>query len=61
MDCPGIVFARGATAEEQEDVLLRNCVRVEKLEDPTAPVGAILRRVSAQQLRDQYGVGEFEG
>ena len=59
MDCPGIVFARAHTAEEQADVVLRNSVRVEKLEDPTVPVEAILRRVSAEQLMRQYDVARF--
>jgi hypothetical protein len=27
MDCPGIIFARASTPEEQADVMLRNCVR----------------------------------
>ena len=59
MDCPGIIFARAATAEEEADVLLRNCVRVEKLEDPTVPVEAILRRCPKEQLRDLYDVATF--
>ena len=59
MDCPGIIFARAHTAEEQADVSLRNCVRVEKLEDPTVPVEAILRKVPAEQLMRQYDVGSF--
>ena len=61
MDCPGIVFARAVTEEEQADVALRNAVRVEKLEDPSVPVAAILRRVPATQLEEQYGVASFAG
>ena len=60
MDCPGIVFARATNAEEEADVLLRNCVRVEKLEDPTAPIEAILRRVPKEQLMNMYDVAPFE-
>ena len=59
MDCPGIIFARAGTAEEEADVMLRNCVRVEKLDDPTVPVEAIIRRTSTQQLMDMYSVGKF--
>ncbi|KAL1507372.1 hypothetical protein AB1Y20_008218 [Prymnesium parvum] len=61
MDCPGIVFARAASEEEAADVALRNCVRVEKLDDPVAPVEAILRRVGAAQLMAQYDVAPFDG
>ena len=59
MDCPGIIFARAGTAEEQADVLLRNCVRVEQVEDPSVPVEAILRRVPNSQLMRQYEVTSF--
>ena len=59
MDCPGIVFARAKTAEEQADVVLRNCVKLEKLESPEVPIEAILRRVTAEQLMMQYDVGRF--
>eukprot|EP00908_Phaeocystis_cordata_P007529 Transcript_18178.p1 GENE.Transcript_18178~~Transcript_18178.p1 ORF type:complete len:635 (+),score=309.96 Transcript_18178:44-1906(+) len=59
MDCPGIVFAKARNAEEEADVLLRNCLRVEQMSDPAVPVAAILRRVPAAQLRAQYGIAEF--
>ena len=61
MDCPGIIFARSATPEQQADVMLRNCVRVEQLDDPTLPVESILRRCPAEQLMEQYGVSRFDG
>jgi len=59
MDCPGIVFARAKTAEEQADVVLRNSVKLEKLDDPTVPIEAILRRCPAEQLTKLYEVGRF--
>lgn len=61
MDCPGIVFARASNEEEAADVALRNCVRVEKLDDPIVPVEAILRKVSPEQMMEQYGIGAFSG
>jgi nuclear GTP-binding protein len=57
MDCPGIVFASGNT----DDIALRNCVRVEKIADPTSPISAILRRCPAPQLRAFYGIPMFRG
>ena len=59
MDCPGIVFARAKNADEEADVLLRNCVRVERMADPLVPVAAILRRVPAAQLQALYGLEAF--
>ena len=61
MDCPGIVFARARTAEEEVAVLLRNCVRVEKISDPVSAVGGILRRVPHASLAALYGLGELLG
>ena len=61
MDCPGIVFAKAKNADEEADVLLRNCVRVERMADPLVPVAAILRRVPAAQLRDLYGLEAWNG
>lgn len=46
LDCPGIVFDdsdAGAT-------LLRNCVDVEAMTDPTPAVAAILERCAPEQL-----------
>lgn len=40
---------------QQADVALRNCVRVEKMDDPTMPIRAILRRVPSEQLMELYG------
>ena len=57
MDCPGIVFARAKTAEEQAEVVLRNCVKLERLEEPTLPIEAILRRRLASLLMALLVVG----
>ena len=61
MDCPGIVFAKAKNAQEEADVMLRNCLRVEQMSDPALPIAAILRRVSAAQLTKQYGLASFKG
>jgi nuclear GTP-binding protein len=38
LDCPGIVFAaQGHNGESDAEVLLRNCVKVELLDDPITP------------------------
>lgn len=37
LDCPGIVFDRGGKGADPAEVLLRNCVKVELLDDPITP------------------------
>ena len=37
LDCPGIVFSRSSRDGDEAEVLLRNCVKVELVEDPIAP------------------------
>ena len=61
MDCPGIVFARARSSEEEATVLLRNCVKVEKMVDLTLPIEAILKRVPHEQLRDHFQIARFAG
>eukprot|EP01136_Pigoraptor_vietnamica_P011417 Opistho-1_new@50262 len=38
---------------------VRNCVKVEQLEDPVTPVGIILRRCAPEQIMELYGVPAF--
>lgn len=61
LDCPGIVFTQakkdGSNAAE---VLLRNCVKVELLDDPVTPVEVIVSRCQTEQLMELYGVPRFE-
>ncbi|KAJ3186875.1 Guanine nucleotide-binding protein-like 3 [Gaertneriomyces sp. JEL0708] len=55
LDCPGIVFSTG----EGADTLLRNCVKVELVEDPISPVEVILGRAGQQQLQKLYNIPPF--
>jgi len=60
LDCPGIVFAaQGHNGESDAEVLLRNCVKVELLEDPITPVQVIVSRCSMEQLMAMYEVPPF--
>lgn len=34
IDCPGIVFG---SAKAENDIILRNCIKIEQLPDPVAP------------------------
>ncbi|ORY97745.1 P-loop containing nucleoside triphosphate hydrolase protein [Syncephalastrum racemosum] len=60
LDCPGIVFAtQGQDGQSDAEIALRNCIKVELLEDPVTPVEVILQRCGHQRLMDLYGVGFF--
>ncbi len=59
LDCPGLVLASAIAREDSDDVTasdtqallaLRNCVKVETLDDPVSPVSAILARVGVEQV-----------
>eukprot|EP01104_Vermistella_antarctica_P009166 TRINITY_DN2336_c0_g1_i1.p1 TRINITY_DN2336_c0_g1~~TRINITY_DN2336_c0_g1_i1.p1 ORF type:complete len:638 (+),score=208.18 TRINITY_DN2336_c0_g1_i1:124-2037(+) len=56
LDCPGIVFADG----NDPDVVLRNCVAIEKIEDPIAPVERIVERCRHEQLMSLYSIARFK-
>lgn len=59
IDSPGVVFA-SSLGESAGVTALRNCVKVERLEDPIAPVCEILRRCPAEQLMLMYKTSRFE-
>jgi nuclear GTP-binding protein len=58
MDCPGIVFSQSA-GENAAESILRNCIKVELLDDPIAPVEVILRRCKMEQLMTMYDIPPF--
>lgn len=59
LDSPDIVFAKAKTKENSElqaaNLALRNCIKIEQLNDPTLPVKAILARVTRNDLLNYYG------
>lgn len=59
LDCPGIVFSKSTNEADAAHVLLRNCVKVELLDDPVSPVEIILSRCSHVQLQELYQVDPF--
>jgi len=58
IDSPGVVFA-SSLGESAGAAALRNCVKVERIEDPIAPVHEITRRCPAEQLMLMYKTGRF--
>jgi nuclear GTP-binding protein len=59
LDSPGVVFA-DAGADGAAAAALRNCVKVEQLEDPALPVAEIVRRCPAKQLMQLYKVPAYK-
>ncbi|KAI9502592.1 nuclear GTP-binding protein nug1 [Coemansia spiralis] len=65
MDCPGIVFNSPAKGTEKLDkvavaeMMLRNCIKVELLDDPIAPVDLIVKRCKPVALQAMYNVPAF--
>jgi nuclear GTP-binding protein len=69
IDCPGIVFSKSMDEKEAAQVMLRNCVKVELLEDPIPPgisflcllmsVELIVSRCTTEQLCQMYKIPPF--
>ncbi|KAA0060546.1 hypothetical protein IC582_014277 [Cucumis melo] len=58
LDCPGVVMLR--TKENEPSIALRNCKRIEKLEDPIAPVKEILKLCPSKTLVTLYKLSSFD-
>ncbi|CAF0722774.1 unnamed protein product [Brachionus calyciflorus] len=56
LDSPGIVMSKD---EDSASLALKNCIRIESLEDPVAPVDLLLKRCSKDQLIMRYKISEF--
>ncbi|KAJ1721655.1 nuclear GTP-binding protein nug1 [Coemansia erecta] len=66
LDCPGIVFNSPVKSQKLDktavaEMMLRNCVKVELLDDPIAPVELIISRCNPQSLQVMYNVPAFMG
>lgn len=56
LDCPGIVFAKD---ENDVNVVLRNCVKLDSVLDPIPPVQEIVRRCDKMKLMSIYKIARF--
>ena len=58
------MFAKANHKENGElhaaNLALRNCIKIEQLDDPILPIKAILARVTRDEIRGYYGVENFE-
>jgi nuclear GTP-binding protein len=58
LDCPGVVMLK--SQENNATVALKNCKRIEKLDDPVSPVKEILKLCPARVLVSLYKIPSFE-
>jgi nuclear GTP-binding protein len=56
LDCPGIVMSKD---EDSASLALKNCLKIETLEDPSAPIELLLKRCNKQQLIMNYKIPDF--
>ncbi|KAH9322390.1 hypothetical protein KI387_017029, partial [Taxus chinensis] len=57
LDCPGVVIAK--SGDNNATIALRNCARIEKLEDPISPVKEIIRLCPSEKLTSLYKLPSF--
>lgn len=57
IDCPGVVHPQN---ESDTDIVLKNVVRIENIQDPESHIGEILKRVDSAFIKKHYKVGEWE-
>ncbi|KAI4356226.1 hypothetical protein L6164_000265 [Bauhinia variegata] len=58
LDCPGVVMLK--SQENDAAIALRNCKRIEKLDDPISPVKEILKLCPARLLVTIYKIASFD-
>ncbi|XP_065875407.1 guanine nucleotide-binding protein-like NSN1 [Euphorbia lathyris] len=58
LDCPGVVMLK--SVENDASIALRNCKRIEKLDDPVSPVKEILKMCPDRLLVTLYKIPAFE-
>ena len=59
MDCPGVVLEKPRIGVSAAQLVLRNCVRPEDVEDPEPAIAEILRHCEPQRLQLHYGLAPY--
>lgn len=57
IDCPGVVHPHN---ESDTDIVLKNVVRTENIQEPESHIGEILKRVDKSFIRKHYKVTDWE-
>ncbi|TXT05739.1 uncharacterized protein COLE_07059 [Cutaneotrichosporon oleaginosum] len=66
LDCPGVVLedirdlASGDSKRKQAEMMLRNAVKAELVEDPIAPMDVVLERADPQLLMNLYNLPPWD-
>lgn len=58
LDCPGVVMVK--SEENEASIALRNCIRIDKVDDPTSPVKEIFKLCPAKTLVMLYRIPSFD-
>lgn len=58
LDSPGIVMDANTS---DVSIILRNCVKIESLDDVVTPVEAILKRCNKHQVMEKYRIPDYHG
>ncbi|KAL9239094.1 hypothetical protein vseg_013446 [Gypsophila vaccaria] len=58
LDCPGVVMLK--SGQNDASIALRNCKRIEKLEDPVGPVKEIFKLCPAEVLIKIFKIASFD-
>ncbi|EDV25385.1 uncharacterized protein TRIADDRAFT_23415, partial [Trichoplax adhaerens] len=56
LDSPGIVMSK---RNDNTGLILRNCVKLDEVQDPIPAVEAILKRCNRQQIMEKYCIPEY--
>lgn len=57
LDSPGVLFSAGS--ETEADLVMRNCIKVEAVQDSVAAVHAIVAKCSTESLLQLYKISQF--
>ncbi|WOG95018.1 hypothetical protein DCAR_0314320 [Daucus carota subsp. sativus] len=58
LDCPGVVMVK--SEENEASIALRNCMKIDKVDDPTSPVKEIFKLCPAKTLVMLYRIPSFD-
>ena len=57
IDCPGVVYTN--EGKDEVEVVLKGCVRAEKLEDPEYYIPKLLEKSKPENLKKIYSIGDW--
>lgn len=58
IDCPGVVYYHDGRSDVE--VVLKGCIRAEKIDDPTFYIHVILQKANPAHIKKTYGLTDWE-